>query len=354
LDIQKAVSEAFPSKKKVSVSFVGEGVVGALVDDVGKDNNVASTTTCEAVIVPKSNNRKLYTVSPHEPTMSKVFEREWLSSLFGPGLVFENVSVSADHEPIDGCPIFFIQRPHVDVYREVFSRYEAVGTPFAVLHLSDEFCSDNIDFYEYVQCKGVVRNYNRSDIKASIKDKVLCVPLGYYKHAESPISTPWVDTPSVPFRERVWSFYGTGWKGREEAMMPIKQIQPHDYKFFKDWLDAKQLGTVEYVGSLLNSIFVPCPSGQNPETFRFWEAIEHGAIPLYVRSPGDEPFISLLDGHLSIIHLPSWHHAAGLMGQFINDKKQLEGYRNQLLTQWYNYKNHLKVKCEAWLKGLCV
>jgi hypothetical protein len=29
--------------------------------------------------------------------------------------------------------------------------------------------------------------------------------------------------------------------------------------------------------------FIPCPQGLNPETFRFWEALEAGAIPVRVQ-----------------------------------------------------------------------
>ena len=354
LDLQKSITDAFPPKKIVVKIAEVENTkaVEAKVETAKVEAKAEVVASSVIINMPVSKSKKLYTVSPHNPTMSQVFEREWLSSLFGGGLDFVNTSLPLDHTPLNNCPIFFVQRPHLDIYNALFKRYERVGKPFAVLHLSDEFCTDNIDFYGFSQCKGVVRNYNRTDIPVNAKDKVLVLPLGYYKHAESPITTPWIDTPSTPFREKVWTFYGTSWKGREESMTPLKQIQPHDYKFFKDWLDAKQLGTIEYVGSLLNSIFVPCPGGQHPETFRFWEAIEHGAIPIYVRSPGDEPFIQMIDGNLSIINLPSWNHATGLMAQLINDKNKLEGYRNQLLTQWFNYKNNLKQRCETWLKAL--
>ena len=35
--------------------------------------------------------------------------------------------------------------------------------------------------------------------------------------------------------------------------------------------------------------FIPCPQGLNPETFRFWEALEAGAIPVRVHPLARQP-----------------------------------------------------------------
>ena len=39
----------------------------------------------------------------------------------------------------------------------------------------------------------------------------------------------------------------------------------------------------EYLSIMADTIFVPCPAGNNPETFRHYEALELGSIPLIVR-----------------------------------------------------------------------
>lgn len=297
--------------------------------------------------------RMFYTVDPHVVKMSEVFEKGWIQSLMDETkIAWESKTLGVDHEPLKGCPLFFVQRPHLELYQKIFQRYEATETPFAVMHLSDEYLNDPIEFYSYKACKGVLRTYARKDIPEDAQSKVLTIPLGYYKHSESRIDAAWVDTPSVPFRERVWTFYGTGWKGRAASMEPLKQIQPHDYKFFENWLDAKQLGNSEYVGQLLNSIFVPCPAGMNPETFRLWEAIEHGAIPLYCRTEGDEAFIAFMQRYLPLLNIPTWNHAAMIMNHMVNDRKVLEGYRNQLLSAWTQMKAKMKELVGTWLKSL--
>jgi hypothetical protein len=50
----------------------------------------------------------------------------------------------------------------------------------------------------------------------------------------------------------------------------------------------------------------------------------------------------MLKGHLALLNIPSWHHAAMLMANLFNDKQMLEMYRNQLLAQWAQWKSQLK------------
>jgi predicted Zn-dependent protease with MMP-like domain len=50
----------------------------------------------------------------------------------------------------------------------------------------------------------------------------------------------------------------------------------------------------------------------------------------------------MLKGHLAILNIPSWQHAVMLMANLLNDKQMLEMYRNQLLSQWAQWKAQLK------------
>eukprot|EP01041_Mallomonas_annulata_P006486 gene6486-13091_t len=46
----------------------------------------------------------------------------------------------------------------------------------------------------------------------------------------------------------------------------------------------------EYIKVMSNSVFSPCPGGNNPETFRHYEALELGTIPLFVRPVAERDF----------------------------------------------------------------
>ena len=58
--------------------------------------------------------------------------------------------------------------------------------------------------------------------------------------------------------------------------------------------DDEQVGVLldyeKYIPKLADTVFCPCPSGNNPETFRLYEALEVGCIPLFVRPPEDKDF----------------------------------------------------------------
>ena len=54
----------------------------------------------------------------------------------------------------------------------------------------------------------------------------------------------------------------------------------------------RNLTTANHLNMLLDSVFVLCPRGNNLETFRFYEALESGAIPIFVKgSSVDYDFI---------------------------------------------------------------
>eukprot|EP00619_Florenciella_sp_RCC1007_P009254 CAMPEP_0205906336 /NCGR_PEP_ID=MMETSP1325-20131115/1894_1 /ASSEMBLY_ACC=CAM_ASM_000708 /TAXON_ID=236786 /ORGANISM="Florenciella sp., Strain RCC1007" /LENGTH=135 /DNA_ID=CAMNT_0053272339 /DNA_START=1 /DNA_END=405 /DNA_ORIENTATION=- len=47
-----------------------------------------------------------------------------------------------------------------------------------------------------------------------------------------------------------------------------------------------------YLQALLSAVFALVPAGNNPETFRHWEAFALGAIPVSVKPPDDRSYLS--------------------------------------------------------------
>ncbi len=305
-------------------------------------------------------------VGPHKGTTTDMMEHKWLQYLMKPlgkshennpvvnyGSFFNITHVEMDHTPYDNAPVFCVQRPHVEIYRIVFDNYEKAGKDYYVIHFSDEFGSDDLRWYKNKHCKGIVRFYNRSDIPAEAKEKVTVIPLGYNKHTESAIEAPWMETPGIPYRRNVWSFHGTKWFGREDKLRILQNIQPHNVSFYQEWKDPKQLNETEYVGVLLNSIFVPCPRGNNYESFRIYEALEHGAIPLCISEENSSNFFEYMNGKLPLLQIPSWSHCAGVMDYFMKPENAgaLEAYRTDLLMAWSKLKQEL---CGSFQKTLAL
>jgi hypothetical protein len=76
----------------------------------------------------------------------------------------------------------------------------------------------------------------------------------------------------------------------------------------------------------------------NPETFRFYEALELGAIPLYVRQEGDELYFKKLTETIPVLSFGSWVEASGAVQYFLQNPDVMDKYRANLLTGWANTK----------------
>ena len=298
----------------------------------------------------KMKGRRILKLKGQGLDLGLLYEGKWLKELFGEGqdLCTEDITI---HDPLPKDePILFVMKPWWSTWIPIIQRLAETNTKFYVIHISDEFCSDPIEFYGLAQCLGVVRMYWRKELE-QYGEKVTVIPLGYHWTRFSGIKNPLMDTPRLPFREFTWSFAGTNWRGRKEAMKGLELIKPNYVRWFEQWNDPGMLSDDTYLSLLLNSKFVPVPAGNNPETYRFYEALECGCIPIYIRQPGDE---LLVDKHLKawlpIIDLPSWDHATALIFQLSNNPEVMEQYRNGILDGYGRWKLETAKKVRSTLR----
>jgi alpha(1,3/1,4) fucosyltransferase len=343
LDIMGALQDARDAMVSPPAT-VGEVVIGKESPSESKLALVSSQKNLAGLDkVARLGKRRI--VSLESQDSSKWYEFAWLRHILwesnGVSMEVEQVSLS-DAPPTDE-PIVFVQRP-VEATRNLLAKWNALGAKFYVLHLSDEFGSDQIDFYEWPSCLGVVRNYVRGDVAES--EKVAVIPLGY--HWAIPNGEPAKHTPRPPFRELVWSFVGTGWQGRQEKLAPLQGI-PGEKKcmFMDDWNSPKMIGREECLSLMLNSWCVPCPGGQNPETFRFYEALEAGSVPILVKEEGVDPYFQMLAKWLPLLVANDWAHAAGLIHTLRERPEVYEQYRGQLLGAWEKMKADTKARVKS-------
>ena len=270
---------------------------------------------------------------------SKWHEFGWLKDMFGGHVGMTVERMDAGQTPSDE-PIVFVQRPWVDKTALELARWSSAGAKFYVLHLSDEYSADRIDFYGLPGCLGVVRNYIRAELGA-FGDKVLVIPLG--PHWAVPGGVPHTHTPKPPFRELAWSFIGTGWKGRREKLRALMGIgEEHRCVFMDEWNSPKMLGREETLAVLLNSWMVPCPGGQNPETFRVYEALEAGAVPIVVKEEGNDAWLAFLGKYIPLMVAGSWEHAAQIVHTLRAKPEVYEQFRAHVLAKWMESKEGVK------------
>jgi GR25 family glycosyltransferase involved in LPS biosynthesis len=292
-------------------------------------------------------------IKGHAVDFSKFYEADWLMGL----LDIQSVTVQEvdPQTTITGCPIMILQRPHTEAATALLEIWNERGWKFKILHLSDEHPSGNADSlrsYSLPGCVGVLRNYIRSDLPPGTESKVSVIPLGYHWSPVRLTQEPLIRTPKTPFREIHWSFYGTGWNGRSEqmkALVDAKLINRH--AFYDNWNDPVQLSKDDYLSVLLNSVFVPCPDGVNPETYRFYEALEAGCIPIVLKSEQNEAWFRWVSDYIPLVDIITWEDAIRVMMTLLTKPATLEIYREKILQGWSLWLKEVKAQAQQWMKA---
>lgn len=89
-----------------------------------------------------------------------------------------------------------------------------------------------------------------------------------------------------------------------------------------------------YMTLLSKTAFVLCPAGNNPETFRLYESLETGSIPLFVR-----PSIEI-----DYLQYKYWYNYPG---PIFNSWDELKPFLNNVTS---NYIDDLQLKINIWYK----
>jgi GR25 family glycosyltransferase involved in LPS biosynthesis len=285
---------------------------------------------------------------------SKLYECNWLFSLFG-----DLRMVTIDHVDLSSavpkdCPIFILQRPHVLEATKLLMKWNRHGAKFKVLHLSDELTPPNqrdpLLIYQLPNCISILRTYIRDDFPPGLENKIHVIPLGYRWSPLNSSQNPLFRTPNIPFRENHWCFFGTDWNGRSKLLKPIIDANfIKSCKFFQNWNDPSGLTREEYMYEMTNSIFVPCPDGINPETFRFYEALEAGCIPLIVKTEKNAVWFKWVSNYIPLIANDTWEDALRVMFTLLSSPRRLEVYRDEILKGWWNWTLDLKRQGQEWV-----
>jgi GR25 family glycosyltransferase involved in LPS biosynthesis len=302
--------------------------------------------------------RRIVCMNEKPIELSKLYEYEWLRYLFGnPSLMTVESILPTSPPPFDE-PIVLVQRPYdPDVLASMLERWSTFGASFYVLHISDEAVEEcyrePLTWYDVSGCKGVMRFYPREDL-SGCKTPIYTLPLGYHWTLQGGSQNPLMKTPRLPFRETTWSFFGTGWRNRKALLQPLlsaEDLGQSRVKFFDEWKDPAALGEEEYIASLLDSIFVACPGGMNPETFRLYEALECGCVPLVVRTASNTQWLDWITKKIPLIAVPSWEAQVQFVRHLMTNKQLLEAYRENVLQGWIRWREELKRDVGVWLEG---
>jgi hypothetical protein len=137
-----------------------------------------------------------------------------------------------------------------------------------LVHLSDEYGFDDLAIYD--RFKLVVRPYWRPDA-AAIRHCIV-IPLGYRSGFR-----PRRDVP----RTNAWAFVGEAKLDRREMLDRMARWAPGVTHVTRQWDDPAAMPVDEYAELMSRTRVAPCPAGnRSPETYRLYEALEAGALPV--------------------------------------------------------------------------
>lgn len=277
-----------------------------------------------------------------------MLESQWLDHLFPNPIEWKEVKTVGDL--MNENTVFLVQHvPGKDMskYASLFDTLSQQQKQVAVLHISDEYASDDIQWYRNSSVKRVIRNYWRSDL-TQYGDKVLTIPLGYANGRHAQHLPP---SPVFEQRPHLWAFAGSMDRaGRADALAKLRNTGSYIEMLKDNWSSPHKADGPAYNEMMQNAKFVPCFRGSAAlESFRLYEAIEHGAIPIYVPSEShncaDE--YKELFGANPLLGFPSWEKAAEMLPLLAKQPAVMEKHRAQLKQWWADKKAELQSKLKS-------
>lgn len=221
---------------------------------------------------------------------------------------------------------------------QYFARLTKKKYKFGIIHLSDEYYTAPTHYYKDAQF--VFRTFWHAKFKA--EKNVTCIALGYkngfWKNGK-------VTIPTVAERDFTWSFAGQliNKPTRQQMIESMKGVpNGHIHETFT-WNDPNALSVDQYRDLLLNTIFVPCGTGWvNLDTYRLYESLECGCIPIVENQPFD--YFHEFLGENPFITVSSWDDAPDILNGLLSDPKKLEELQVRCSKWWENYKETLHQK----------
>lgn len=144
---------------------------------------------------------------------------------------------------------------------------------------------------------------------------------------------------------------------REQCIEAFKDLSvndyPNNYLVVTDGFGDEKLKQVEYLTKLTESKIVLCPSGiETPDTFRLYEALEAGCIPIvdaFATRNQDWGFWSYLFDDVPFPIISYWDKLPDLLPELL---KNYPDMANKCFAWWQNKKREIKVKLEQDVKEL--
>jgi len=281
---------------------------------------------------------------------ARQLERAWLHKLIGSLLVDEYPWWLREHRPPQWRTQLFpvlvesgllrlekspskdrLRRQAEDRQRRLL-RLREQG-PFAVVHLSDEEGLDAVNWYGLIpEGTPIWRNFFHTRLQ-TLHSRLHCFPIGPRDLFLTRSSDHEVLVRASQ-RTFPWAFMGTLWpsSSRRLAVSLFLRTLPHGIYFGGKYF-GQGLPLEEYRSNLLRSVFALAPEGdRHLDTFRLWESLCCGTIPLLVNHCDKADH--LLGANHPIPVFKSWPDALCFAQQQLADQTRLNMLQANIHYWW--------------------
>jgi hypothetical protein len=162
------------------------------------------------------------------------------------------------------------------------------------------------------------------------------------------VSSAELDFPPAGSRRYIWSFTGQIATTRRRLLKALSSFAPNQVRLTGGVRHPeKPMQPAAYLNLLGDSIFTPCGMGNaNLETFRLYEALDCGSIPLVEKRPWLDYF-TLLFGPHPLPAVSNWLQAPALMRGLLADRSRLEAKQAEVHSWWIEFQAGLRRKLNA-------
>jgi hypothetical protein len=244
-----------------------------------------------------------------------------------------------DNSIIIYSPYYFLDKNYFEwsskSLKLYLNKYKSLNLNFIFYHLYDEDNFYNKKFYKNM--KFVFHQYYDRDNKYS---NVMMLPLGFasgYMNKENIINLS-------DKRDILVSFIGQIKTDRQNLLDNLENIDNkflHLTKLYYDPSTSYVLSKQDTINIYKKTLFAPCPSGYNIETYRLYEVLEWGCIPIIKKYNGVDYYEQLFGKHpIPIVN--DWNELPELMNK-LNDKN-IDNLILEINIWYKNFMNDLSLK----------
>jgi hypothetical protein len=255
-----------------------------------------------------------------------LLEVDWLRHIFRNLIEEECADLELNCFDDDSIHVVSSNWQPLPTYEEYFRECRARCRRLVLFHASDEWFSGGYGLYRHFDA--VIRNFATGLAR---HEGILTIPEGYTNGTRT-------DRPVRPATERqyVWSFTGEIKASRIDMVSALAGLEPNfltgTTSIYRN--GGKKLSKAEFDDVLENTIFSPCPMGNVIlETWRFYESLELGCIPIIETRPFLDYFTDLFGVH-PIPSVPNWEAARRYVERALADKSSLLRKQAEIRAWW--------------------